>query len=35
MKIAKLAAAIVLSASLGFAAQTHEETPVEDEGSAA
>ena len=29
MKIAKLAAAIVLSASLGFAAQIQEETPVE------
>jgi hypothetical protein len=29
MKIVKLAAAIVLSASLGFAAQTQEETPVE------
>ena len=29
MKIAKLLTAIVLSASLGFAAQAQEETPVE------
>src|SRR5262245_48699954 len=29
MKIAKLATAIVLSASLGFAAQAQEETPVD------
>ena len=29
MKIAKLVAAIALSASLGFAAQAQEETPVE------
>src|SRR5215216_2502890 len=29
MKIAKLVTAMVLSASLGFAAQTQEETPVE------
>jgi hypothetical protein len=29
MKIAQLVTAIVLSASLGFAAQTQEETPVE------
>jgi hypothetical protein len=29
MKIAKLVTAIVLSASLGFAAQAQEETPVE------